>query len=132
VRANVPWPGRFGVNALCIPKDSKNKRSAFEFIEWATTKDMMHKTTIAGGSTPCRLSVITDKELDRTRWWFAPLREAAKQSRMYFEIPEWSAIDDALAIEFQKVLTDELSAEEALERASEKAYAILEEAGYFK
>jgi ABC-type glycerol-3-phosphate transport system substrate-binding protein len=131
VRANVPWPGRFGVNGLCIPKDSKNKEDAFRFIAWATSKDIMHKTTLAGGATPCRTSVLADKELAKERWWFGPLREAGRLSRMYFEIPEWSAIDDALAIEFQKVLTNEMSSEEALKRASDNAYGILKEAGYF-
>jgi ABC-type glycerol-3-phosphate transport system substrate-binding protein len=131
VRANVPWPGRFGVNALCIPKDSKNKEGAFKFITWATSKDIMRRTTLAGGATPCRASVLADRDLAKKRWWFKPLREAGRLSRMYFEIPEWSAIDDALAIEFQKVLTNELSSEKALKRASQKAYGILKEAGYF-
>lgn len=131
VRANVPWPGRFGVNGLCIPKDSKNKKDAFRFIAWATSKDRMRSTTLAGGATPCRTSVLADRGLARERWWFGPLREAGRLSRMYFEIPEWSAIDDALAIEFQKVLTNELSSEKALKNASAKAYGILKEAGYF-
>ncbi len=91
----------------------------------------MRRTTLAGGATPCRTSVLADRELGKERWWFGPLREAGRLSRMYFEIPEWSAIDDALAIEFQKVLTNEMSSEEALKRASDNAYDILEEAGYF-
>lgn len=131
VRANVPWPGRFGVNALCIPKDAKNKNGAFKFITWATSKDVMYRTTEAGGATPCRTSVLTDTKLGAERWWFGPLREAGRYARMYFEIPEWSAIDDSLAIEFQKVLTGDISPEEALRRASDNAYKILEEAGYF-
>jgi len=51
---------------------------------------------------------------------------------MYLEIPEWSSIDDALAIEFQKVLTAGLSPAKALETASGNAYKILKEAGYFE
>ena len=132
VRANVPWPGRFGVNGLCIPKDAKNKKEAFKFIAWATSKDIMRRTTLAGGATPCRTSVLSDSELASERWWFGPLREAGTLSRMYYEIPEWSAIDDALAIEFQKVLTGDTTPEEALKRASDNVYKILEEAEYFK
>ncbi len=132
VRANVPWPGRFGVNGLCIPKDSKNKEAAFRFIAWATTKDMLRRAVLAGAATPCRASILADAELRSTRWWFEPLVEAGKISRMYLEIPEWSAMDDAMAIEFQKVLTDELTAEEALKRASENVYRILKDAGYVK
>ncbi|MFQ6065899.1 MAG: ABC transporter substrate-binding protein [bacterium] len=132
VRANVPWPGRFGVNALCIPKDAPNKKAAFEFIKWATSKDIMRRTTLAGGATPCRTSVLTDPELTKKYWWFQALRESGRWATMYLEIPEWSAMDDALSIEFQKVLTGELSSEDALKRGSENAYKILEEAGYFK
>lgn len=131
VRANVPWPGRFGVNGFCIPKDSKNKEAAFKFVLWATSKDITRRATLAGGATPCRESVLTDPGLVKERWWFEALQEAGPLARMYFEIPEWSAIDDALAIEFQKVLINELAPEEALERASENAYKILESAGYF-
>jgi len=131
VGASVPWPGRFGVNALGIPKDAENKEGAFKFITWATSKDITYKVTVAGGATPCRLSVLTNPELVKERWWFEPLREAGRYARMYWIIPEWSAIDDALAIELQKVLTGDISPEEALRRASDNAYKILEEAGYF-
>jgi multiple sugar transport system substrate-binding protein len=133
VRANVPWPGRFGVNALCIPKDSKNKEAAFKFVTWATSKEMARRIVSEGNdATPCRRSVLMDSELRATRWWFQPLVEAAKQARMYLEIPEWSTMDDAISIEFQKVLTNELSPEQALKRANENAYKVLVEAGYIK
>jgi len=132
VRANAPWPGRFGVNGMCIPKDSKNKEEAFKFINWATSKDITRRVTLAGGSTPCRLSVLTDPELTADRWWFQPLVDASKTARMYLEIPEWSAVDDAIAIEFQKVLIDELTPEKALTNASNNVYDILQKAGYIE
>ncbi|MEE9176507.1 MAG: sugar ABC transporter substrate-binding protein [Thermodesulfobacteriota bacterium] len=132
VRANVPWPGRFGVNGLCIPQDAPNKEAAFEFLKWATSKDIMRRTTLAGGSTPCRISVLMDPQITKKNWWFEALRESGRWSTMYLEIPEWSSMDDALAIEFQKVLTTGLSPAKALRTASENAYKILEEAGYLE
>lgn len=132
VGANVPWPGRFGVNGLCIPQDAPNKKAAFEFMKWATSKDIMRRTTLAGGSTPCRTSVLTDPEIARKNWWFDALRKSGRWSTMYLEIPEWSSIDDTLAIEFQKVLTAGLSPAKALTTASGNAYKILKEAGYFE
>ena len=132
VGANVPWPGRFGVNGMCIPNDSKNKEAAFKFVVWATSKDITRRVTLAGGSTPCRLSALTDPELTATRWWFGPLVDASKLVRQYYEIPEWSSIDDGISIEFQKVLTNESTPEAALTKASETVNTILKDAGYVK
>ncbi len=133
VGANTFYPARFGLNALSIPVDGPKKEASFEFIKWAMSKDIVRKTTIAGGPNPARASVVNDPELTKKYWWFPALRHAATRwARMYLEIPEWSAIDDALAIEFQKVCSGEISPEKALEVASNNAYEILEEAGYFK
>lgn len=128
--AEHTWPGRLGANTYSMAADSKRKEPAFLFMAWATNKETTKKTVAISANVPTRKSALLDPELQKIRWHFPALYESYETAIIYPPVPEWSEMDDAISINFAKVLTKEFTVKQALDKAEEDVTKVLKDAGY--
>jgi multiple sugar transport system substrate-binding protein len=101
-----------------IVEDSKNKEAAWEFIVWATTKDMEKR--LAKFGTGARESTLSDPQLSKTYIEYPATYAAFKDSIGRPRIPQWVEMSDVLAAGLSNIMTDQNSAKNALTDVNEK------------
>jgi multiple sugar transport system substrate-binding protein len=99
-------------------------------MAWATNKETTKKTVAISANVPTRKSALLDPELQKIRWHFPALYESYETAIIYPPVPEWSEMDDAISINFAKVLTKEFTVKQALDKAEEDVTKVLKDAGY--
>jgi multiple sugar transport system substrate-binding protein len=110
---------------LAIPKASRNKEAAFDFIAWATSAEEMRKSALRG-NPPTRASLFNDPVL-RARYPSYPAQyQSLATSRPRPRTPLWNEIENTFGIFLSKANTGELSPEKAMNRANEELIRILE------
>ncbi len=123
--------GTLGGWSMAVNACSKNKESAFRFIEWACSQEMSVMNTILGGSVPCH-TAINDVEVSSIYPWLKKNVEV-KSSSKFRRIPKKQDGTHMSEHEFEKILgeavyntiTNQIDARTALNRANEMLNDIL-------
>jgi multiple sugar transport system substrate-binding protein len=103
---------------LGIVEDSKSKEAAWEFIVWATSKEMEEK--LAKYGTGARASTLSDPELGKTYIEYPATYAAMKESIGRPRIPQWVEMSDELAAELSNVMTGQEQAKDAMAQVNQK------------
>ena len=126
---------------LGIPKNSKNKKAAWEFIKWALSPEIsLRLVKEHGHSSVCRRSVITSEEYrklntvngqDLGAMYLEVLELPAKGDNYmaYRTSKEFPIVGDILNKSFEQVATGQLPAKDAMNAAQDQAIAALRRAG---
>jgi multiple sugar transport system substrate-binding protein len=101
-----------------IVEDSKNKEAAWEFIVWATSKEMEKR--LAKYGTGARSSTLSDPELSKTYIEYPATFAAFKDSIGRPRIPQWVEMSDVLAAGLSNIMTEQSKAKDALAEVNEK------------
>lgn len=135
--AVIPFPkgekqtSQIGNWLLAIPKASKHQDAAFDFIKFATSKDVMKKAALAG-APPTRKSIFEDPELVQKFWWFPAHEKALGNATWRPRTPEWNKVEDILGTYLSKAITGDVQPQAALDEAQKEITAVMERAGYYK
>lgn len=135
--AVVPFPEKerqttqLGNWLLAIPTSAQNKDAAFDFIVWATSKDVM-KTAAKAGAPPTRKSMFRDPELVEDFWWYPANEEALANATWRPRTPEWNKVEDVLGTHLSRALTGDVGPQEALDQAAKEITEVMERAGYYE
>jgi multiple sugar transport system substrate-binding protein len=132
--------GRFpqiATHGYMIPKGSKNKDAAWEFIAWALSKDMMLKAAVEGGySAISRKSTLTAPDYAK-KYTIAGVNvgdlvnkalETAKPA--YRVLPEFPQVGERIGQAIAEILSKQKSVKDALDAAQKDAEKIMTDAGY--
>src|SRR5258708_34263285 len=95
-----------------IVEDSKNKEAAWEFIVWATRKEMEQR--LAKFGTGARSSTLSDPELSKTYIEYPATFAAFKDSSGRPRIPQWVEMSYVLAAGLSIIRTCEVKETDAL------------------
>ncbi|MCM3270845.1 ABC transporter substrate-binding protein [Paenibacillus elgii] len=109
---------------FAIPKTSKNKEAAFQFIQWALSEKIQTKTALEGlRADTTRVSVWNNEEykkkfnFDNGNWIKVAVDSMNQADGEYRpRIPQWKQMGDGLGIAVSSVLSG-VSAKEALDKA---------------
>jgi multiple sugar transport system substrate-binding protein len=135
--AVVPFPkgelqtSQIGNWLLAIPAASQHKEAAFDFIQFATSADVMKQAAMAG-APPTRISVFTDPELVEQFWWYPAHMEALGNATWRPRTPEWNQVEDILGTYLSNAIIGDMEPQAALDQAAEEITAVMERAGYYK
>ncbi len=128
----VRYASMTGAFGLGIPKNADKKEAAFLLMQWLTSKKGDMLVAKAGGA-PSRLSTLKNKEL----WTQYPHLETLGKQLLYADqdwrpiIPVWGKINAELGTRLSKMITEDISAQEALDGVAERSRKIMEDAGYY-
>ena len=125
------YPGN-NSHGYAIPAGSQNKEAAWQFIQWALSKELM--TRIAkeqGFAALCRRSVITSDWFresllingdDVASLYLQVLERGGEEPYMrYRTVPIFPQVGDKLNKAIEKIATNQQSAEEAMRQAQSEA-----------
>jgi len=103
-----------GVWVMGIPKGSQNKKLAFEFMKWATSKEAQMKFAEFGG-VPVRSDVYRSELAKRKELrYLNAMNESFKYAQERPRIGEWYQIEDVMGMHLNKAVVGLESAEIAL------------------
>jgi len=120
----------FGGWSLEIPKDSKNKEAAWEFMVWATTPEIQPRLAYAQPGD--RFSSLADPELQKKYVGYATLLVSLPVAKGRPRIAAYSELADALEVGLSEAMTGAKSAKKALDDVNQKFEFILKKWGYLK
>ncbi len=135
--------GRFpqlATHGIQIPASAKQKEVSWEFLKWATSRDMMSQ--IAEATTypaVTRASVLSDPKFKQKYNWAGAdigalhaevLKLAGSGYMAYRTVPEFPPIGDRVSIALSEIATGQKSAEQAMKDAQRDVESILEKAGH--
>jgi multiple sugar transport system substrate-binding protein len=106
-----------------IVADSPNKEPAWEFIVWATSKDVERR--LAQYGTGARASTLSDPDLGKKYIEYPTTLEALKQSVGRPRIPEWTQMGDLFAAQFSNALTGQAAVKDTLAKTNDSLKDIL-------
>jgi multiple sugar transport system substrate-binding protein len=126
-RASSMWLWSLGMNAA-----SDNKGAAWQFIQWATSKEMLTSAIADGNMNPTRISVADSDEMaeatagwgDYNEVWKTILSDYA--SWQYAPSASWPEAGDVWATAIQSAVIGNESVEDALNGAAAKINSIIE------
>ncbi len=135
------WEGRGAATyAICMPlsimKGSDNQEAAWEFLKWATNKDI-DKGIVMNKSIPAQttnvavhVTTLTDPEVNDV-WggMHAAAAESLAVSRIMPQIAEWPEVSDILAIAINNISTG-APVKATLDAAAKEVAEVMERAGY--
>jgi multiple sugar transport system substrate-binding protein len=128
-RIHAPLIGNW---LLSIPKSAKNKRWAYEFILWATSRQVQ-KPYALGGGIPFRKSVLLDADMNKKFAFFKAMAaslEAPAQWRPRTQ--EWNAVENILGTHVNAALAGIETPADAIAKAADEIQKHMQEAGYYK
>lgn len=125
-RASSMWLWSLGMNA-----SSKHKGAAWQFIQWATSKEQLTAAISNGNMNPTRISVADSPEMakatqawgDYNKVWKEILSDHA--SWMYSPAATWTEAGDTWATAIQSAVLGKQSAKQALDDAAAKIDAAM-------
>jgi multiple sugar transport system substrate-binding protein len=123
--AKNPGRAEIGNWLIAIPRDSKNKEAACDFLVWATSAEQM-KRSAERGNPPTRKSLFNDPELVKKFPAYPAQLRSLENSRSRPRTPFWNEIENAFGIYLSKANSGELSAVDALNQANTEIAKILE------
>jgi multiple sugar transport system substrate-binding protein len=109
-----------GVWVLGIPKDSKNKDAAWEFVKWMAGPEGSLLFTQHGGGHSARTDVLNKSEFVSKYPWAPDFLKALESSKARPQTPHWSSLETAIIDMSSAILTGQKSPNEAIKSASEQ------------
>lgn len=117
---------------LGIPKGSKNKRWAYEFITWATSA-AMQKPYALGGGIPFRKSVLLDPDMNKQFTFFKAMAASlAAPAQWRPRTQEWNAVETILGTHVNAALAGIETPEDAIAKSATEIEKQMREKGYYK
>ncbi len=117
---------------LGIPKGSKNKRWAYEFITWATSA-AMQKPYALGGGIPFRKSVLLDADMNKQFAFFKAMAASlAAPAQWRPRTQEWNAVETILGTHVNAALAGIETPDDAIAKAATEIEKQMREKGYYK
>lgn len=113
----------YGAWTYMIPAQSKHPKEAYQFFEWALSKETQKKWAMLGG-IPARESVFKDPEVSKIEYMPMTL-EALKISDLRPRISEWGEMDSAMSEELHKAVTKQTSPKDTLDNLQAEFERIL-------
>ncbi|MHB1133454.1 MAG: extracellular solute-binding protein [Chloroflexota bacterium] len=127
-------------HGLMIPVASRKKDAAWEFIRWATSRDVMRQVSLeAAHSAVTRASVLADAQFkqkyqiagsDVPALHQAALQETGKGYMAYRTRPEFPAITERVNQALSAIAAGQQPARDAMTQVNNDALQILERAGH--
>lgn len=127
-------------HALMIPVATKDKRKGWEFIKWATSKELQMRIALEKHDAAIpRKSVLGDPrykskfrvgETDLGTLQAEVFRLAGAGYMFYRTIPQFGPIGDRVNIYLSEIVTNQREMKTALEAMNQDVAAIMERAGY--
>ncbi|MEN6372723.1 MAG: extracellular solute-binding protein [Armatimonadota bacterium] len=114
-------------NSLVIPKGSRHKEAAWEFIKFASTRKQSLGICKVAGRIPARISAATWPEFYNNPL-VKPFVDQIKYGRTTPVAPGYREVSDALAGSIEMALKGQQTPKAALDNAAEKGSKILYEA----
>lgn len=127
-KENAPMIGNW---IMGIPKVSKNKQAALEFIKWASSEEVQREMVLTGG-IPTRSSVLTDSELKENYPYLEAVNEGLNNARWRPRTPLYSQIESIYGTALNRALTGDITPEEALTQTADEIEKLMEENGYYE
>jgi len=126
-RSSSLWLWSLGMNAA-----SEHKGAAWQFIQWATSKELLTKAIAEGNMNPTRMSVADSPEMaaategwgDYNQVWKEILADHA--AWQYSPSATWTEVGDIWATAIQSAILGQSSVEDALDDAATKIDAAIE------
>lgn len=126
-RSSSLWLWSLGMNAA-----SEHKGAAWQFIQWATSKELLTKAIAEGNMNPTRISVADSPEMaaateswgDYNQVWKEILADHA--AWQYSPSATWTEVGDIWATAIQSAIIGQSSVEDALDDAATKIDAAIE------
>jgi len=126
-----------GIWSFGIPKNTPNKMAAWQYVQWATSKQGEKFNAAKVGALPARKSTLTAQQSDQ---WIA---EEFKAVLAGFEaisltkawrprMPDEDALQEILAVHHSRAVSGQVSAKQALDDAAKEVADMMEEKGYYK
>jgi multiple sugar transport system substrate-binding protein len=123
--------GMMGNWLLGIPTAAENGQAAADFIQWMTEEDTQRLYAENDG-IPSRTSVLNDAGLNEDNPYFAALAESLQAPPNWRpRTDQWNAVETVLGTNLNAALAGQMTAEEAVQSASEEIRTIMEQAGYY-
>ena len=113
-----------------ILSDSPHKEAAWEFLLWATSKDMERR--LADAQPPARASALSDPELVKRFPEYAPMLESLNLAWGRPRIKVWSQMADTIDAALSEAVTQQQTPADALAEANTAVDQILFEGGFQK
>lgn len=114
-----------GIWLAAIPEASKNKKTAFDFLQFLTSYDMQVKLAETTGNPPTREKPYTIASLQKKYPWYPAQLDALKNGVARTRSTEWKQIEDKLGTALQFALIGDLTAEQALMQVEKDIKAIV-------
>jgi ABC-type glycerol-3-phosphate transport system substrate-binding protein len=122
-----------------IPKNSPKKKAAWLFIQWATSREVLLKTSLHHKHIAVTRKSIWSDPAFVEKWGFEGgfLEKFMKSLEIGYpdyrpRFPEWPKVGDEVALALNQVIVGRKTAEEAFTEVNKKIYGIMKNAGYFK
>ncbi|MGO1848195.1 ABC transporter substrate-binding protein [Microbacterium sp.] len=127
-RGSSMWVWSLGMNA-----DSPNKDAAWQFIQWASSKESLTEAITAGNMNPTRVSVGQGDEMaaategwgDYNEIWQEILSDHAEWA--YTPSAAWPEVGDIWTTELQAAVLEQKTAQEAMDDAAAQIDQLIEE-----
>jgi multiple sugar transport system substrate-binding protein len=117
----------FGGWSLEIPKDSKNKEAAWEFMVWASSQDLDPR--LAYSQPGSRFSGLEDPEMQKKYIEYPGMLESLPIAKGRPRIAPYSELADALEVALSEAMTGSKDSQKALDEANQKFEFILKQWG---
>jgi multiple sugar transport system substrate-binding protein len=108
----------FGGWSLEIPKDSKHKEAAWEFMVWASSRELDPR--LAHSQPGSRFSGLEDPEKQAKYIEYAGMLESLPIAKGRPRIAPYSELADALEVALSEAMTGAKSSKKALDEANDK------------
>jgi multiple sugar transport system substrate-binding protein len=130
---------QLAVHGYMIPKAARNKPAAWEFIKWATGKDIMRWAAVAKGHLACtRTSVLNDPEVRQKYTWrgsdlaalhLGVMKRAGEGYMVYRTVPQFPPVGDRVIIAMTAIASGQVGVSDGMKALQKDAEGILEKAG---
>ncbi len=117
----------FGGWSLEIPKDSKNKEAAWEFMVWASSPDLDPR--LAYSQPGSRFSGLEDPEMQKKYIEYPGMLESLPIAKGRPRIGPYSELADALEVAISEAMTGSKDSKKALDEANQKFEFIMKQWG---
>lgn len=99
---------------FAVPKSCKNKEWAFEFIQWACSKEWLKRSMLRGNAAP-RASVLRDPELKASLGWTEAAAAAIETGVPTNGDTIWVTLETQLRTGISQAITGQRTAKQALD-----------------
>ncbi len=114
-----------GIWIAAIPEASKNKKAAFDFLQFLTSYDMQVEMADKFGNPPTRQKPYTLSSLQTKSPWYPAQLDALNNGVARTRSTDWKQIEDKLGSALQFALIGDLTAEEALIQVEKEIKTII-------